>query len=62
MGEVLPFKKPMSESDRNYWFQRLENAERAREYALRQLGMLGVEKGVPEVPDDLYDGYYGDDA
>lgn len=49
MGELADMpvpKKPLTEEQIEYWEDKLEVAERAREYALRMLGRLGVERGL----------------
>jgi len=42
----LPVPQELSPLQREHWEQALENAERQREYALRMLGRLGVERGL----------------
>lgn len=39
-------KEPLSPELEDYWWKRLEEAERAVEYAKRMLGILAVEKGL----------------
>ena len=49
MGEVIDMPVPKNElspQQREHWERRLEDAERAVEYAKRMLGMLAVEKGL----------------
>lgn len=41
-------QKELTPEQREHWEQALENAERAREYALRMLGRLGVELGLED--------------
>lgn len=47
MGEIyhLP-PRELTAEQQEYWERALENAERAREYALRMLGRLSIEKGL----------------
>jgi len=44
----LPVPKELTPEQRAHWEHQLEVSERAREYALRMLGRLGVEKGLNE--------------
>lgn len=39
-------QRELTPEQTQYWQEKLEAAERAREYCLRQLGKLGIEKGV----------------
>lgn len=41
----LPPRKLTPEQEQ-YWYEQLEIAERAAEYARRQLGLLAIEKGL----------------
>lgn len=38
--------KELTQDQKEYWEQQLEIAERQREYCLRMLGKLGLERGV----------------
>ena len=42
----LPAPKELTPDQHRYWEEQLEVAERTREYCLRMLGRLGVEKGL----------------
>lgn len=48
MAEILhlPTPKELTDEQMEYWEDQLEIAERAREYALRMLGRLGIERGL----------------
>ena len=42
----MPVPKALTAEQQSYWEEKLEIAERAREYALRMLGRLGIERGL----------------
>lgn len=48
MAEILhlPTPKELTPEQRQHWEDQLEVAERAREYAMRMLGRLGIERGL----------------
>lgn len=46
----LPAPRELSPEQEAYWIEKLEVAERAREYALRMLGRLPIELGLTDEP------------
>lgn len=46
----LPTPRELTSEQREYWEIRLEDAERAREYALRMLCRLPIELGLSDEP------------
>lgn len=44
----LPTPEKLSPEQTEHWERALEKAERAREYALRMLGRIGVELGLED--------------
>lgn len=60
MAEIyyLPVPNELTEEQKQHWWETLESAERQREYAMRMLGIIAVEKGLSELDERLYDGRY----
>lgn len=47
----LPVPKQLTSQQRSHWEQQLENADRARLFALRMLGKLPIEQELQENTD-----------
>jgi hypothetical protein len=54
MGELIQMipKTELTPEQREHWWRQLESAERQVEYAKRMLGLIAIERGIGETPEN----------